>query len=1064
MLTRRAVVPFLLVGIVVALYAQVEQATILGTIVDNAGAVVPGANITVRNAGTGERRTAKSDDRGNYEISALNIGSYEVSVEHAGFRKETVSGIVLVVNQHARIDVKLEVGAITQELTVKSEAPLVQTDDATVSQVINQREITELPIPANRNMFRLALMGAGMSPGPPSSVTTSGFGPGFGIAAMGQKVHNNWIMLDGAPLRTAIHGAVRMRPSVEALEEFRVEAGFYSAEFGTESGAQIISAIRPGGNRFHGTLFEFLRNDVLDARNFFEDPTQPKKPLRRNNFGAVVSGRILRDKLFFTTNYEGYIERASSQAFAVYPTDALKAGDLSAPYFHTGGNPGNPLTPIKDALNGGAPFPNNQIPAGRISPQAQKLLQFFPEPNLGSGVFTGSNNYTGQTISNTDDHQGFVRIDYILGPNDRLFGRYGIENLVGFTTPVNPNPNFGQHQPKRQQNAVVTYTKLVSPTKLNELSVSYNRDLYSTLDAISGSNFNIARDLLIPGLTNDPFTTGVPGMNITGFTGFGSVAPNTIWDENRRIADSFSFSRGSHSMKAGVDFQHILLRRQTFSFVTGTFGFTGSQSGSAWADFLLGWPNQVQEAVTALPGIRPGEQFTRLFDWRLHSFFTDDWKVNSKLTVSMGLRWEIDSPIRDIRGLTPNLDLVTGQIFPPPGTSGDLYNSNYRHFAPRLGLAWRPFGGDKTVLRASYGVFYNVHMWNNITVMTINPPFNISINQQNTPGNPVLTLANANQATSVSGRTTPEVLGVPRDYTLGNAQQWTFTAQRALPKDVLFELDYIGSKSTHFDRPAEYNLINVLAGQTQRQFTQWGDIEFIDTDASGTYEGLIAKLEKRMSRGLTFLFTYTYSKTLFDSFAGNGANRLSNPFDARAEKGLGESDIRHRITSSALYELPFFRGRRGAAAQILGGWQANGVFTGQTGLPIYPIQSTEPIPDGCPRCNPRPDRLANGNLSNDQRTLQRWFDTSAFRIASGHYGTSGRNILSAPGLANLDFSLFKNFQVSEARRFQLRWEMYNATNSPAFNAPGLTIGAGTFGQVTSAGFGRVMQSGLRFEF
>ncbi len=364
---------------VMPLLSQVEQATILGTVTDNSGSIVAGATVTVRNSGTGERRVTKTDERGNYLAQALNIGSYEVSVENAGFRKETISGITLVVNQTARIDVKLELGAVTQELNGDVErSRWCRPIDATISQaLINEQQIRELPIPANRNMFRLALLGPGMSPGPPSSVTTSGYGPGFGIAAFGQKVHNNWIILDGAPLRTAIHGAVRMRPSVEALQEFKVEAGFYQADLGTESGAQIISAIRPGSNEFHGTLFEFLRNDVLDARTFFEAPTQPKQPLRRNNFGAVVSGRIIRDKLFFTANYEGYVERSSAQAFAVYPTDAMKNGDLSAPFFHTGGNANNPLTPIKDALNSGAPFPNNQIPVSRISVQSQKLMQFY---------------------------------------------------------------------------------------------------------------------------------------------------------------------------------------------------------------------------------------------------------------------------------------------------------------------------------------------------------------------------------------------------------------------------------------------------------------------------------------------------------------------------------------------------------------------------------------------------------------------------------------------------------------------------------------------------------------
>jgi hypothetical protein len=273
---------FILLSAAAPMIAQVEQATIVGTVTDKSGAVVGGAAVTVSNKGTGLHRTTKTDDRGNYQVPALDIGSYEVSVEQKGFSKQTVSGIRLIVNQVDRVDVQLQIGQVAQETTVSANAALVQTDDATISQFINQKEITELPIPANRNLFRLALIGGGMSPGPASSVTTSGFGPGFGVAAYGQKVHDNWIILDDAPLKTAMHGEVRMRPSVEALQEFRVEAGFYNADLGTTSGAQIISAIRPGSNQFHGTVFEFLRNDILDAKNFFEAPTLPKQPLRRN--------------------------------------------------------------------------------------------------------------------------------------------------------------------------------------------------------------------------------------------------------------------------------------------------------------------------------------------------------------------------------------------------------------------------------------------------------------------------------------------------------------------------------------------------------------------------------------------------------------------------------------------------------------------------------------------------------------------------------------------------------------------------------------------------------------
>jgi hypothetical protein len=1065
------VLAVLLVSVPAAL-AQGERATVLGTVTDTSGSVVPGAAVTIVNTGTSEKRSTFTNEQGGYEVPALNVGRYEVSVEASGFRREVAQGIVLAVNQRARVDFRLQVGGVTEQVTVMGAAPLIQTDDATVGQLIDERKIRELPLPGNRNMFRLALLGAGMSRGPSSSVTTSGFGPGFGIAAMGQKVHNNWIMLDGAPLRTALHSAVRMRPSVEALQEFRVEAGFYSAEFGTQSGAQIVSTIRPGTNRFHGTLFEFLRNEKLDARNFFENPEVPKRPLRRNNFGAVVSGRILPNRLFFTANWEAYVERRSSQGFGIYPTERMKRGDITEPFFRRGGDPNGALTPILDPQTG-APFPANQIPASRIAPQAQKLFQFWPQPNFGPVEFTGRNNYSGQARNAINDHQGFARLDYNLGANDRLFGRYGIQNVQGFSGSVNPHPYFGQNQPKRQQNITLNYTRLLSPSKLNDFTVSYNRDIFQTLDRISGQDFSIERDLLIPGQTNDPFTTGVPGISITGVSGLGNAAPNTIWDENRRVADTFSFNHGGHSVKIGTEFTHVLIRRQTFQFVTGSFSFTGIHAGRglttgelqslAWADFLLDQPSQVRTAHSEVQGFDPG-QYTRLYNWRSHSFVTDDWKATPRLTLNLGLRYELNSVVRDIRGGTRNFDFRTQQLFPEPGVAAPLYWGDHNNFAPRVGLAFRPFRDDKTVVRASYGIFYNVNMYNNFSESSKNVPFSSSINELNNPGQVRIRMSNASAATNVAVASTPEVLAFPLDYKPGDAQQWTFNVQRALPLGVMIEIGYVGSKSTHFDRPREFNAIDALAGQTQRPLPQWGTIELITTDASGTYHGLLTKAEKRFSKGLTFLGTYTWAKTMFDSFAGNGADRHNNPFDLKSEKGLAETDQRHRATAAWLYELPFFRDAKGFAGHALGGWQVNGVLVLETGLPIYPTQSVQPVADGCTRCTRRPDRLADGRLPGSERTLARWFDTSAFRLAVGHYGTSGRNILTAPGLANLDFSLFKNFRVTEGSEVQFRWEMYNATNTPPFSSPSLSLGSGNFGQITSAGLGREMQFGLRFQF
>ncbi len=1054
------------------LIAQGDRASILGQVNDDSGAAVPGATVTITNAGTKERRSVISDERGGYEVPALNIGEYEVAVEMTGFRRALIRGIVLEVGQRARVDIKLDVGSVSQEVTVQGTSPLLSTDDATLGQFIDGRKIRELPIPGKRNMYMLALLGAGMSRGPSSSVTTSGFGPGFGIAAMGQKVHNNWFLLDGAPTRTSLHASMRLRPSVEALQEFRIESGFYSAEFGTQSGAQVISSIRPGSNDFHGTLFHFLRNEKLDARNFFENPAVKQQPLRRNTYGAVVSGRILRDKLFFTANYEASIERRSQQGFGIFPTQRMFRGDLTEPFFRAGRSPNGALTPIRDILSN-TPFPGNQIPASRISPQAQRLFQFWVPGNFGRSEFDGSNNYSGAARTTVDDRQMFLRMDYNLGDKNRIFGRYGIQDINEFGGVINPHPFFGQDRPKRQQNLALQYTRLVSATKLNELKVSYNRDLFQTVDRVSGADFNIARDLLIPGQTNDPFTTGVPSVSITGVSGIGNVVPNTIWDESRRIADTFSLVKGRHSLKIGTEFFHLLLRRETYQFVTGQFGFTGIHAGQgltsaareslAWADFLLDHPFQVRTAYSEVPGFKPG-QFTRLFGWRSHSFFADDFKVNSRLTLNIGLRYEYNSVLRDIRGGTRNFDFRTQDLFPAPGVSAPLYNRDGNNFAPRFGFAFRPFRDNKTVIRSSYGVFYNVNMLNNLTESSKNIPFSAGINELNNPGVIRIRMASASVSENIAATSAREVLAVPDNYGVGDVQQWTFNIQRSVAANTVVEVGYVGSKSSHFDRPRTFNAINVLKGERVKPFPQWGNIELITTDASGNYHGLLTKVERRFSRGLTFLGTYTWSKTMFDAWAGNAGQRHNSPFDLKAEKALAETDQRHRVTGSWLYELPFFRARKDLVGRVLGGWQTNGVLTLETGMPMHPTQTVQPVADECSRCNRRPNRIADGNLDSSQRSLQRWFDTSAFVLATGQYGTAGRNILTAPGLTSLDLSLFKNFQIRERMSAQLRWEMYNATNTPPFNPPGLAIGTGTFGVITSAGLPREMQFGLRLQF
>lgn len=1054
----------------VSLWAQ-GQSSILGTVTDDSGAAVPKASITVTNTGTQQKRSVTSGEAGTYEVTALEVGSYEVTAEAPGFRKTQVRGITLEVNQRARVDVKLQIGEVTQQVEVQAGALAVQTDDATISTVIDAAKIRELPIPGNRNLFRLALLAPGMGRGPASSVTTSGFGPGFGIAAMGQKVHNNAILLDGAPLKTSIHGAVRMRPSVEAIEEFRVEAGWYSAEYGTQSGAQIVATIRPGTNAFHGTLFHFLRNDVMDARNFFENPAVPQQPLRRNTFGGVVSGPIIKNRTFFTVNAEILKERRASQAFGIYPSDRMRAGDLTEPYFR---RDDGSLIPVQDLLSR-APFPGNQIPASRISPIAVNLMKFWPSPNIAQpSGFTGGNNFGGASRDWQDDNQWFARIDHNFNDSNRLFGRYGFQDVNLPTFPLNPHPYFVVRRPRRQQNVTLNYTKIFTPTVLNLAKVSYNRDVFKTVDDVSGTSFNIFKDLGIPGQTNNPADTGLPSIAITGVSGLGNSDINTIWDESRQISDQVTWMKGTHTIKIGTEYTRLRVDRRTVSFVKGAFNFSGIHTGTAtgvnatergrlaFADFLLDLPQQVRLGYTDQlpPGVDPGT-YPKVRFWRWHNYITDDWKINSKLTMNIGIRYEYNSSIVDAGGQSRNFDFTRLVLYPAVATPGALNDPSKTLFAPRLGLAWRPFGGNNTVIRMGYGIFYNVNMMNMfMPALAANPPNNININELNTAGNVRIRMANADQASNLAINS--EINSADTKRGVGDVQQWNLNIQRMLPGSIVFEIGYMGSKSAHFDSPRTVN--PYVPGTTRRVYADWGPIENISLDAAGNYHGLLMKAEKRFSRGLTFIQTYTLSKTLFDSFACCGAQRHNNPYAWRLEKGLAESDQRHRATTAWLYELPFYRGKRDLKGQIFGGWQLNGSLTLETGMPMHPIQALKPIDDGCPRCNHRPDRIANGNLDSSQRTLNRWFDTSAFVTARGHYGNSGRNILWAPGLVNLDFAVFKNFPVTETKEIQFRFESYNFTNTPPFNPPTLEISSGNFGRITSAGLGREMQVALRFQF
>ena len=1059
-------------------FGQSTTSSMVGTVTDESGAAVPGVTVTITNIGTQNKRAVETNERGDYSVTALDLGMYEVAAELEGFSRAIATNIRLEVALVRRQNLTLQIGAVTEQITVQADALTIQTDDTTISTVIDGDKIRELPIPGDRNLFRLALLAPGMSRGPRTSVTTSGFGPGYGIAAMGQKVHNNNIILDGAPLRTGIHGMVRMRPSVEAIQEFRIEAGWYNAEYGTQSGAQIITSIRPGTNDFHGTLFSFFRAEELDARNFFENPEAEKKPLTRNTFGGVLSGPIVANKLFFTANVEMFRERRSGQGFARYPSQLMRNGELTEPAFA-----GTPILDIAtctdpaDASTCGA-FANNIIPQSRMSPITRNVMNFWPQPNFGSPQFDGTNNFSGTTKNDLDDDQFYLRNDWTINDKNKIFGRYGFQDVTPASINVlaSVDPRFIAFNPKRQQNATLTWTRFLTNTALNELRVSYNRDTFDRASGFTDTGWNNLTELGIPGQTEDSHDARPTSISVTGCCSVGAGDVNQIWDESRMIADDVSFIEGDHNLKMGVSYNLIRTARRTIQFANGAFAFNGIHSGVGFADFLLDNPQQV--VLGNIPGEADAGTFPDFRYWRLHPYVQDEWKLTPNLTLNMGIRWEYNSPFRDRRGESRNFDLATGTLFPEPGITADLNTVGKNNWAPRFGIAWRPMGGTDFVIRTGYGIFYNVNMINNfVPSQAANPPGTLRIEEVALARRPVITMATADQAQNQLIRSS--IFGANSENTVGVVQQWNFNIQKTLPWNLVAEVGYNGSKSDHFDMPAEYNafLPNTIGtANPTRPFPQFSSIEILDTAASGSYHGLLTKLERRFSGGFTFLQTYTYSKAMFDFRACCGAQRPNNPWDRRtAERGRGDFDITHRTTTAFLWELPFGQSLRGAAKHIVGGWQVNGVLLLATGLPVHPTQSLAPVDDGCSRCTRRPDRIADGNLSGGSRTLDRWFDTDAFRLAEGHYGTSGRSVIEEPGRTSLDFSIFKNIDIAEGHRIQLRWEMYNATNTPPFLTPNLgcnTIDrsdgtpkcAGTFGQVTSALEAREMQLGLRWQF
>lgn len=1046
--------------------AQLATTTsLVGTITDSSGKVIPGAVVTAVETGTDDKYTATTNGQGYYAMDFVRVGTYNVTAAMPGFQKVTTTGISVSINQTVRTDIALPVGALTQSVTVEAAVTAIKTDDASISEVMSTRSISELPL-SGRDPMQVARMTPGVLQGVKSSAT--GVPPGEDFNGAGTREIQNSMSLDGISIMNNLITTTPTRPMVEAVQEVEIQTGTYSAQYGSYMGVHINMTSKSGTNQFHGALVEFLRNEKLDARSFFTlptpaNPTAKKPPLRQNQFGYEVDGPVIipklyngKDKTFFMSSYEGYrlVQQATSLStsmpaaffsgnFAAVPTSSITGGA------------------IKDPLNGNAPFPGNIIPTNRISPIVAKLQQYYPSTNL-PGL---ASNYSVAVPTTIKTDQTVDRIDQNIGDKIRLYVRahYQNQNVFGGSAiPANSTTI-----PVTTTNYTFGYTHTLTPNMVNDFRVGRNYLDTAALNYFAANSLKSAgTDLGIPGYNGDSLfnNPGIPDFNITGFNGLGNGGTNWYQNDSTvQISEQFSWNHGSHNIMAGFELRRLATGRAAVNSPRGVFSFNGTLTGYAAADFVLGLP---QTFATPGPEIRG-----RVAEWRDGFFVLDKWQVSRKLTLNYGLRYELPTVAYTINGnateLNPEQTKLVG------GTPGFHFTyPNHSNWAPRLGIAYRI--NDKTVFRAGGGIYFNPNQTNSYTFLNTNPPYT--------------TILNCTWSTSLAPVSVSNPFGVPGacpsaptaglivtdDWHQPTARmnQWSGGFERQLWSGGGLELQYLGSHSYHLDRSYYSNTPQPGPGtvNSRRPNPLFGPIRTIANDEIANYESMSVIFRERMAHGLQMLAAYTWAHTLDVSSDSNGGGTPMNPYYWKGDYGNSNWDIRHRFVMTFVYDIPFFSTSNPVLRTAFGSWQMNGVVTLQTGTPFNVTTGTDTA-NTSSSGSYRPNLVGTASQNCGRGHLVGCIDPSAFSIAGLYpatttfaYGNVGRNIFHGPGSEVVDWSLSKNFPIRERVRFQFRFETFAVFNHTNFGNPSATINTSSFGNITSASGNRTIQLGAKLLF
>ncbi len=1094
--------------------SQQVTGAIRGTVYDPSGATVSAAPVTVTQLETGFSRTASSGPQGDFTLVELPIGHYRVQVDAKGFQKFLQEGITLEVNQTANIAVRLAIGSAVNEIEVSADAPLIESTSTNLGKTVGIREIQDLPL-NGRHFTQLGLLQPGVAAITPGLQRAGGsLRDGQAYAVNGQRPESNNFLIDGADNFNNVDGGFVLEPPVDAIAEFRILTHTANAEFGHSTGSTTNIVTRAGTNAYHGSLWEFLRNDAFDAKSFF---AQSVEPLKRNQYGGTLGGPVHKDKTFFFLFYEGLRERAGETRETTVPSMNERGGDfgeLCQLGFDSSGickdRDPNTNQPINQLINEFAnqPVPFNKLPFPN-SPISQNLLAFYPLPNDGENTFVSTLN------KSTDNDQFGVRLDHYLTPRDVLNFRYIFSqgNILDPLSTSGANvPGFPVGEEHRAQNFVATETHTFSPAVVGLARLSFLRNRFLFDEHV---NHTAPESLGFGYAPSLEAAIGPPFIQVAGYASVGDpiTGPRDTYDSDVDASGSLTWVRGRHELKFGGGYNYDRLNLLQGIASNGFFVFAPVPFSNSFASFLFGQP------VFFLQG--GGDLSRNLRGKAVNLYAQDTYKVSSRLTVNYGLRYELPFPYTEQKNRQnlwiPGRQSVvfptapTGLLYPgDPGVPRGLIQTDKKAFAPRVGLAWDPTGSGKWLISSAYGIFYDPYYTGEggpLQDPVSAPPY------LQTPQISFPNFADPFNGTNPFNQTFAEpmtLLVLDPKLGLPYAQDWNLNIQRSFGNDWLLEIGYIGTKGTKLPRFIEGNPAVSIPGETsqpnanQRRlfsgctlspssppcvYSSVGEISGI---ANSTYHALQSSLRKRFSHGFAMLGSYTFSKTLDDVSSFNitgsasqstaGENDLAqNPFDLNAEHGRSLFDARHRFVISYQWDLPFLNHAQGWYGHVLGGWQVNGITTFQTGTPftVYDsagvsAQGGAPEISGFP--SDRPDLIGDptkGTCPNGARagTPNCWFNPGAFQRLDpngqiGQFGNAGRNILTGPGIQQWDFSALKNFRFTESKNLQFRAELFNIFNHANFGVPvnDLNSPPDVVGQIQTSQPGRLVQFALKFLF